>query len=508
MLGRRDKDESDGFLSRFFSNNMLGPHDELTEIEAVMSSSGQTSDPIPPPSLLVREDSDDIISINSPMLSLTLSPHIGLHALTPPTSSSHRKDLDCPLYTPLASPKSAVGLQSAADLDLSDVLSPCAIGNYSPSSTVVQSPELSPKSAAPSLIASFASSSSGGESFVRSLSSSDTLLRSFTDVASTPHTSTSSAYNHSSDATNESASASQIQDDFLIIDDAVCVWRSRERDEDLRTKAVAHSRSVGTQLQSLSLNTDINEHIQPNKSAVHSDLFKAGMVSATSCDLKEVKQEPLLSSSQLLPMPARTQRTSLSLDVQTHPSSSSVPHDLSRAESPAAKRAKTYSKRTTRKWSEEEDNRLAEAVQLYKIPNWTLIAKHVKTRTCKMCSQRWRHVLRPENKHVKKGKWSKEEDETLRRLVSRYINTNERAWDMISADMHFTRNSIQCRERWTNFLDPTLNLGPWTKEEDALLMRLHAESGKKWKTFTTSLGGRSAQHIRRRFDVLTQDRSY
>merc|ERR1712151_1024120 len=113
----------------------------------------------------------------------------------------------------------------------------------------------------------------------------------------------------------------------------------------------------------------------------------------------------------------------------------------------------------------------------------------------KMCAQRWRNYLRPETKAVKKGKWTKAEDEQLRRILSRFDYKNAQTWEKAAEGMGFTRSNKQCRERWTNFLDPSLRFGPWTAEEDALLLRLYEESGNKWKLFTKALVGRSAERI-------------
>ena len=167
-----------------------------------------------------------------------------------------------------------------------------------------------------------------------------------------------------------------------------------------------------------------------------------------------------------------------------------------------AKRAKKTSMRQTHQWSKEEDTRLKEGVKLYKLPNWKSIAEHVKTRSNKMCRQRWRFTLRPEIKSVKKGSWSTEEDQRLRQIVSKHKLKNARIWDIVSQSMQFTRSCLQCRERWTNFVDPTLKSGPWTAEEDALLRSLYDECGNRWKQFTSALVGRSAMHIRRRFGIL------
>ena len=158
------------------------------------------------------------------------------------------------------------------------------------------------------------------------------------------------------------------------------------------------------------------------------------------------------------------------------------------------------------KWSKQEDKRLEEGIKLYKLPNWKLIAQHVKTRTNKMCAQRWRHAVRPELKVTRKGKWTKEEDEKLLQILSKEKCKNERTWDRASEAMGFGRNGMQCRERWNNFLDPNLRFEPWTPEEDACLLLLHTEFGNKWKMFTSTLIGRSAQRIRRRLGSLKRKR--
>ena len=116
--------------------------------------------------------------------------------------------------------------------------------------------------------------------------------------------------------------------------------------------------------------------------------------------------------------------------------------------------------------------------------------------------------MRPEVKNVIKGSWTEKEDEKLKQILSKEDKRNERVWDKASKAMGFTRNSIQCRERWNNFLDPSLRFDPWTDEEDACLLRLQAECGNKWKQFTSEplLRGRSAERIRRRCKILKRTR--
>jgi len=42
------------------------------------------------------------------------------------------------------------------------------------------------------------------------------------------------------------------------------------------------------------------------------------------------------------------------------------------------------------------------------------------------------------------------------------------------------RTAKQCRERWVNNLDPSINKGAWSPAEDALMIQLHTELGPSW----------------------------
>ena len=72
-----------------------------------------------------------------------------------------------------------------------------------------------------------------------------------------------------------------------------------------------------------------------------------------------------------------------------------------------------------------------------------------------------------------KSKFTPQEDQKLRDLVSRY---GENDWVTISKMMG-TRNQRQCRERWTNYLSPNICFAPWSSQEDELLKKLHEEIG-------------------------------
>lgn len=61
------------------------------------------------------------------------------------------------------------------------------------------------------------------------------------------------------------------------------------------------------------------------------------------------------------------------------------------------------------------------------------------------------------------------------------------------------RTGKQCRERYLNHLRPTLKLDEWTKEEDALIFRLHYMEGSKWASMSKVFKGRSDNNIKNRY---------
>lgn len=68
-----------------------------------------------------------------------------------------------------------------------------------------------------------------------------------------------------------------------------------------------------------------------------------------------------------------------------------------------------------------------------------------------------------------------------------------------------SRSGKQCRERYINQLDPRIKKSMWTFEEDAIIMRLHSQYGKKWSRFMDQLPGRSDNAIKNRYHIISRD---
>ena len=118
------------------------------------------------------------------------------------------------------------------------------------------------------------------------------------------------------------------------------------------------------------------------------------------------------------------------------------------------------------------------------------------------CVQRWTRSLRP---GLVKGRWSTEEDKTLTRLVRSYPDVYLVPWKSL-VDHIPGRTSKQCRERWFNFLDPSLKrTGHWSKAEDAKLWQLSQTYGRKWSQIARELPGRTENGVKVRYNALDRN---
>lgn len=96
-----------------------------------------------------------------------------------------------------------------------------------------------------------------------------------------------------------------------------------------------------------------------------------------------------------------------------------------------------------------------------------------------------------------RAKFTQNEDELLKRLVENFgIND----WQTISRQMP-ERNARQCRDRWQNYLSPEVVNGPWTYEEEELLVKKYEELGPSWKQIATFFPTRTDINIKSRWHL-------
>ncbi|KAM8796617.1 snRNA-activating protein complex subunit 4 [Eudromia elegans] len=147
-------------------------------------------------------------------------------------------------------------------------------------------------------------------------------------------------------------------------------------------------------------------------------------------------------------------------------------------------------------WSEEEIEKLKEIAANHNCLHWQTIAQELGTnRTAFQCLQKYQAY----NKDLKRKEWSKEEDRMLADLVQEMRVGCHIPYKKIAYYME-GRDSAQLIYRWTKSVDPSLKKGPWTPEEDAMLLNAVKKYGARdWYKIRTEVPGRSDAQCRDRY---------
>ncbi|KAL3499644.1 hypothetical protein ACH5RR_038737 [Cinchona calisaya] len=96
--------------------------------------------------------------------------------------------------------------------------------------------------------------------------------------------------------------------------------------------------------------------------------------------------------------------------------------------------------------------------------------------------------------NIKKGPWTAEEDEILMNFVK---ENGSKDWSSIKSKGLLPRTGKSCRLRWVNKLQPNLKKGcKFSEEEERVVLELQATFGNKWAAIATYLPGRTDNDVK------------
>ncbi|KAH9302243.1 hypothetical protein KI387_013826 [Taxus chinensis] len=107
-----------------------------------------------------------------------------------------------------------------------------------------------------------------------------------------------------------------------------------------------------------------------------------------------------------------------------------------------------------------------------------------------------------------KGPWTSEEDF----LLIKYIHAHGVGkWRSLPKNAGLNRCGKSCRFRWMNYLRPGIKRGDFSAEEEELIIRLHSLLGNRWSLIARRMPGRTDNevknywntHLRKRFKQST-----
>ncbi|KAE8729893.1 MYB108 protein [Hibiscus syriacus] len=94
---------------------------------------------------------------------------------------------------------------------------------------------------------------------------------------------------------------------------------------------------------------------------------------------------------------------------------------------------------------------------------------------------------------LRRGPWTLEEDSLLIHYIARH---GEGHWNLLAKRAGLRRTGKSCRLRWLNYLKPDVKRGNLTPHEQFLILELHCKWGNRWSKIAQELPGRTDNEIK------------
>lgn len=98
-----------------------------------------------------------------------------------------------------------------------------------------------------------------------------------------------------------------------------------------------------------------------------------------------------------------------------------------------------------------------------------------------------------EDMEIRRGPWTAEEDSLLMNHITLH---GEGRWNSVARSAGLKRTGKSCRLRWLNYLRPDVRRGNITLKEQLLILELHSQWGNRWSKIAQYLPGRTDNEIK------------
>ncbi|KAG6478512.1 MYB-like transcription factor EOBII [Zingiber officinale] len=99
----------------------------------------------------------------------------------------------------------------------------------------------------------------------------------------------------------------------------------------------------------------------------------------------------------------------------------------------------------------------------------------------------------PTTEELRRGPWTVDEDLLLVNYVAQH---GQGRWNALALSAGLKRTGKSCRFRWLNYLRPNVRRGNITPEEQLIIVELHSQWGNRWSKIARFLPGRTDNEIK------------